>query len=243
MVLKFRGKDLNFLICFIFCAYNLNILIQNGQKVVYKNDENVVTHTHLSVCTYLNPILDVCSLIDHEIEELKFDACSKLRNLSVYFSKNNKSPQKTIRKAKEYEINKFFNFGNRTILFELYYLNFGSICVAYTINMTLESTSTGEPYFYIPIVNHFSINSKIVFHEEKPFPFITRFFFLECKQFDYCKRLLITIKKFNLIQLQYPFKSRCVNYTELKFRFENFEKIYSRSHCLMECKLNLQCIF
>lgn len=145
----------------------------------------------------------------------------------------NQTPQKIIRKAESYGLEKFFTFENRTVRRPLYYLNFRSICLAYNVEVTPKD---GEfEYANIIVRNRYKVDSKIMLHNERPFPFITRGYFFECVPFVFCVPFTITIKRFKLILLPKPFSSDCKNYSRLTFNFTRFEPITSRSYCIAEC--------
>ena len=147
---------------------------------------------------------------------------------------NSSSPKEIIEKAEEYQIDTFFSFGNLSIVDKKVYLSFQSICIAYSVRI-YNNESLEDPYALIPLENRYKIESKFSFHGEHPFPFMARGYYFECRQFKSCLTFTVSIKRFSLKLLPYPYKTNCENYSELNFPFENFEPINSRSRCVQEC--------
>lgn len=224
-LLKF---DLLFLACSIFCALNVYILINDGRKAVYQTKETDINTTHISLCIDLGAYHCSGERCDGE-----YKACMKLHDLVEFFKQGDKSPREIIAKAKNSKLEEFFGF-SREVRNVSYYMNFRSICLAYTVEAAPKANES--EYANIELFNHHHVNSKIIFHDKMPVPFITRGYYFECKQFESCLSFTVTIKRFNLILLPKPFSSACKNYSRLKFNFTNtFEPIISRPFCLMEC--------
>lgn len=227
--------DFYFLICLIFCTYNLRNLIIDGRKFVYQNSEFDVNTTHFSLCIILESKSYNCWRIDQVANSSMHDACMKLRKLSKYFESSERTPKEIINKAKEFKVEEFFSFKDRiTVAKKFYYLNFQSICIAYTAE-NIKRLNNEPTYINIPFINRYSIESKILFHGSEPYPIITRGYMFECIQFDYCPSFAITIMMYDQKLLPAPFSSKCVDYSKMKFKFEKYEKIRSRSDCIMEC--------
>lgn len=180
MMVNLIKLDFYFLFCLIFCSYNLFILINNGRKSVYKTNENKMNQVHLSLCFDLEPTEYNCSEVDSSFHY----ACNTLFNLSNLFNANSKSPKDILDLATDLKIDEFFIFKDLKNVTSANYLNFGSICTAYTIEVSNENNAFN--YIKLKIVNRFKMNSKIIFHDLHPFPIVTRIYHFECTQFSKC---------------------------------------------------------
>lgn len=218
--------DLIFLACLAFCIWNVYLLINDGRRAVFETKETKINTIHLSLCIDLGK--HNCS---SDLPADRYEACKKLHDLTEFFASSDKSPREIIEEARSFELEKFFNF-SREMRNVSYYLNFRSICLAYTIGF--EAKNDENDYVNIDLFNNHHVQSKIIIHDKMPFPFITRGYYYDCNEFRSCFPFSISIKRYNLILLPKPFSSACKNYSHQKFNFTTFEPIISRSYCIME---------